>query len=432
MNTPAVSSFIPTAMHRIATRLGIRDGQAYTVVTGLLLALVLAVVGLPGVFRGFDPTGLGPLAAAQPSGTGTPADAADDPAATSEVTTPALPPVNVPVIPSSPSPLADGGGAPDTPAVPDVPPPPTTVPQRPPGELLPFAELALASSPDGIAVAPDGTVYVTGDDAGTEAATLWAFTASGEPAGSWDAPDQPAARTRGLTGVAVGPDGAVLVTDAATSRVLRLDHAADALVPVATVPDAPACGLLNLQSPCEPGLLSNPPALSGIAASTDGAFAVADRGQGIVWEVDGDSVRLLTSFVDRLAGEGPIGLSYLYDGGLVIATTARLATLPPGLPAIFRLRPDEAQPEHVVDLGVGELPGDIVAGDSGRLYVTIPTLGIVADIGLDQLDRIDVDVAATEPTFRTPTGAALRDGALLLSDHVNRVFDLAVLDRPVT
>ena len=423
---------IPDAMHRVATRLGIRDGEAYTVVTGVLVALLLAVVGLPGVFRGFDPTEFAQPAGAQSGETAAPAGPDGGPSTTA--TTSPLPPVNLPVIPSSPTPPSSGVGGGDTPEspAPPLPAPPTTIAPRPPGEIRPFAELGLAAAPDGIAIGPDGTVYVTSDDAGAEPSTLWAFTAEGEPAGSWTVPDQPPARARGLSGVAVSPDDTVMVVDAATSRVLRLDRSSDALVPVATVPDAPACGLLNMQSPCEPGLFSNPPSLEGIAASPDGEFAVADRGQGIVWTVEGDSVQELASFVDRTIGEGPVGLSYLYDGGLIVVSSGRLATLPPGLSAIFRIRPDESEPEHVVDLGAGEVPGDIVAGDSGRLYVTIPTLGLVADIGLDQLDRIDIDVTTTDPTFRTPTGAALRNGALLLTDHVSRIFDLAVLDSPVS
>ena len=434
MNAPTVRTLVPSGMHRVATRLGIRDGEAYTVVTGLVLALLLAVLGLPGVFRGFDATGFGPVAAAQPAGVDATPDAGEGQVAPAPtVTAPSVPPLaGLPA--TSPSPLQGSGGGDADPVAPpaDSAPPPSIAPGRPAGDFLPFTELAAASAPDGIAVGPDGTVYVTTDDVGAEASTLHAFDADGTPIGSWDAPDQPVARTRGLTGVAVGPGDTVFVVDAATSRILLLDRSADALVMAATVPDVPACGLLNLASPCEPGLLSNPPSLEAIAVSTDGAFAVADRGQGIVWSVEGDSVRLLASFVDRLAGEGPVGLSFLYDGGLVVVNSGRLATLPIGLPAVFRIRPDEDAPEHVIDLGIGEIPGDVVAGDSGRVYVTIPTLGLVADIGLDHLDRIDIDVTTTDPTFRTPTGAALRDGALLLSDHLSRVVDLAVLDRPVT
>ena len=99
------SQLIPTQMHRLATRLGVRDGEAYTIVCGLVVALVLAVVGLPGVFRGFDPAGLDQAAAASPSAPST--SVPDSPATTTEsATTPSLPslaPGPLPSLPASPS-----------------------------------------------------------------------------------------------------------------------------------------------------------------------------------------------------------------------------------------------------------------------------------------------------------------------------------------
>ncbi|WP_436793877.1 hypothetical protein [Actinospongicola halichondriae] len=421
---------IETQMHRLATRLGMRDGQAYTVVCGLVVALFLAIVGLPGVFEGYGPAALGQAAASAPSSPSTTAVGDESPPSTDDITTPSLPAFS-PQPGGSSNPPSGTDSTNETPPTTTAPPPPVG-PSRPVGELALLAELPTTAQPDGVAVGPDGTIYVAGDDVGTEPSMLWAFSATGDAIGSWPAPDQPAARTRGLTGVAVDPDGTVWAVDASTSRLLRLDTSSDALVTVATAANIPPCGVLELTKPCEPGLLDSPPSLSGVAAGPDGSIVVADRGQGTVWKLNGKRLEVLTSFVDRLAGEGPVGLSYLYDGGLVMVVSGRLATLPPGLPAIFRLRPDESEPEHVVDLGVGEIPGDIVASDASRLYVTIPSLGIVADIGLDQGDRIDTDVSASEPTFRTPMGAALRNGSLLLTDHVNRVFDLAVLDRPVS
>ncbi len=423
---------IETQMNRLASRLGMRTGQAYTVVCGLVIALFLAVVGLPGVFAGYGPAALGQAAASAPTSPSTTTVGDVAPPSTDDITTPSLPAFSSPPPTGSSTPSSGADTPTDTPTDTATPTAPSLGPARPVGELALVVELPATAQPDGVAVGPDGTIYVAGDDLGAEPSLLWAFTATGEPVGTWPAPDQPVARTRGLSGVAVDPDGTVWAVDASTSRVLRLDPTADALVPVATAANIPPCGLLQLSKPCEPGLLDSAPDLSAIAAGPDGSIVVADRGQGTVWTLDGTRLEVLTSFVDRLAGEGPIGLSYLYDGGLVIVVGGRLATLPLGLPAIFRLRPDERDPEHVVDLGPGEIPGDIVASDASRLYVTIPSLAIVADIGLDQGDRIDIDVSATEPTFRTPMGAALRDGSLLLTDHVNRLFDLAVLDRPVS
>ena len=121
---------------------------------------------------------------------------------------------------------------------------------------------------------------------------------------------------------------------------------------------------------------------------------------------------------------------------LIVAVGARSSSFPPGLPAVFRIRigPDGTAeaPELVADLEVGETPGDVVVGASGRAYVTVPSAGLVIDLGVDQGDRIDIDVAAADPGVPNPTGVAIRDRSLLLSDPSDQLFDLAVNDRPVT
>jgi len=78
------------------------------------------------------------------------------------------------------------------------------------------------------------------------------------------------------------------------------------------------------------------------------------------------------------------------------------------------------------------VPADVVAGGSGRAYVSLPASGTIADIGIDQGDRIDIRGDATEPAFAAPHGLALRARSLLVSDASDQLFDLAVEDRPVT
>ena len=312
------SQLIPTQMHRLATRLGVRDGEAYTIVCGLVVALVLAVVGLPGVFRGFDPAGLDQAAAASPSAPST--SVPDSPATTTEsATTPSLPslaPGPLPSLPASPSAPA--------PAPTTIAPPATGGDDRPLGEQSLLAEVPDPGAPDDIAVGPDGTVYVVSDDdlVGGGPSALWAFSSTGDLLQTWTAPDQPSTRTRGLTGVAVDPDGTVWVTDAATARLLRLDRAEGALVPVAEVDDIAACGLLNLDSPCEPGLLSSAPLLTDVASAPDGTIVVADRGQGTIWRLDGSDLEVLTTITDRLPGDGPIAVSFASNSELLVAVGA--------------------------------------------------------------------------------------------------------------
>ena len=424
------SQLIPTQMHRLATRLGVRDGEAYTIVCGLVVALVLAVVGLPGVFRGFDPAGLDQAAAASPSAPST--SAPDSPATTTEsATTPSLPslaPGPLPSLPASPSAPA--------PAPTTIAPPATGGDDRPLGEQSLLAEVPDPGAPDDIAVGPDGTVYVVSDDdlVGGGPSALWAFSSTGDLLQTWTAPDQPSTRTRGLTGVAVDPDGTVWVTDAATARLLRLDRAEGALVPVAEVDDIAACGLLNLDSPCEPGLLSSAPLLTDVASAPDGTIVVADRGQGTIWRLDGSDLEVLTTITDRLPGDGPIAVSFASNSELLVAVGARLTSLPPGLPAVLQIRLNNGTaeaPNVVIDLEVTETPGGIVTGDSGRVYVALPSSGVVADVGIDQGDRIDI-AGEGDPAFTGPLGLALRDRSLLVADTSDRIFDLSINDRPAS
>lgn len=422
---------IETGMHRLATRLGVRDGEAYTIVCGLVVALVLAVVGLPGVFRDVAPAAIDQAAAATPP---------TSPTSTVEVTTPTADDVTPSLPALAPSLLPSGPAESNTPT---PTPPPTTTPTpapsgsggRPVGDLVLLAEVPEAGAPDAVAVAPDGTIYVADDDAGRAASRLWAFTAAGAPVDSWAAPGQPADRTRGLTGVAVDDDGQVWVIDAATARVLRLDTEGDRLVPVAGPDDLPACGILNLSSPCESGLLDSAPLLTAIAIAPDGTVVVADRAQGTVWRLEGSSLQVLTTFDDRIAGDGPIGLSFVSDDELIVAIGGRLSSFPPGLPAVLQVRLVDGAadaPVVVADLAVTETPGDLVTGNSGRVYVSVPASGLIADIGIDQGDRIDIVGDGAEASFVAPLGLALRERSLLVTDAPDRIFDLTVDDRPVT
>lgn len=426
---------IAEQMHRLASRLGIRDGEAYTICSGLVVALVLAAVGLPGVIRGFDAPATAQVAA--PAGSRsteieTSGEQVSEPAASA----PSLPAIAAPTesrTPAGPSTADPSGSSPGAPGSPAAVPPAGS---RTPGDWARFAEIARPAAPGALAVAPDGIVYVATDQAGPGPSVLVAFSATGVPIGSWAAPGQPVDRSRGLTGVAVDHGGTVWVTDAATGRVLRLDQASDALAPAAEARDLPACGLLSLRSPCESGLVDSAPLLSGVAVAADGTVVVADRAQGVLWVVDGTELTPLATIEDRLPGDGPLAVSFAGDDELLLAVGARGSSFPPGLPALLRLRLQDGEasgaPTVITDLAAGETPSDLVAGASGRVYVAIPSTGTIADIGVDQGDRIDIDGDGAEPALEAPTGLALRTRSLLVSDTSGRVFDLAVDDRPVT
>lgn len=431
----------------VAARLGIREGQAASVLVGMVVALVLGATGLPGVLAGRERAGAADLAGAPRPSASTPDPAAID-----------LPPVVAPVPGTSvPRPeLATTGSSPSSSspvaAAPSPGPaaqPPSITPGPAPLGTQVLARVPAPGTPGAVAIAADGTVFVVTDDGvlggGRGPSALFAFAPDGAERDRWDVEGQPETRSRGLSGVAVAADGTVWVADGAIPRLLRLDPGARRLAEVAVVPDLRSCIGVLVPPPCEPGLVSRPPALGGLAVGEDGTVYVADRGQGVLWSGSPDGeLSVLHAFDDRLPGEGPVDVTVRHDGSLGVALSARATSVPPGSPSVVVLpRSDDGTGEPVVvaDLSVGEVPGAIAAGDSGRLYLTIPSAGVVIDLGVEQGDRIVLDGDDVDPAFQAPTGVAVGDGALVVSDpgssalaadEPHRVlYRVAVGDRPV-
>lgn len=436
------------AMDRIARRLGISPSQAYTVTTGAVLALVLGAFGLPGVLRGVDhlrsSSAVGESVIASP--TTSPSSPAPD-----EEERNAGPD-------ASPSSAGDNGAstARETSRDTMAPSPTTSTPvadpviSRPdPGATALFSTLDPSHvGIDDVAVGDDGSVYVVTDDGvlrgTTGSSALVRLDRSGVVVSSWSIDGQPPTRERGLTGVATSGDGAVWMVDASTSRLLRLDDPSDdasAPASVATVPDVPACGLFARPTRCESGLVDRPPVLEDVTVAPDGTVYVADRGQGLVWRADTRGLTIATRVTDRIPGEGPRSIAFMADGSLVALVSGRLGSLPPGASALVRFRPGSADAAEVVaDFAIDEAPSDVVAGTSGRVYVTVPSSGLVADIGTDRGDRIDLRGRGADPTMESPTGIALAVDRLYVTDpgplisgdaRAGLVYTVAVLDRPV-
>lgn len=427
---------------RMAARLGISLGQAYTVATGLAVAIVLAVIGLPPVLDGVDRA---PLAAAQepapaggqPDGGVIDRDLEDD-------------------LAIGLAPVLQAGSSEDLPSESDddevvsPPPPPATVPPTPPstavlGTTSRFAAVPDPGAPAGVAVGSDGTVYVTTDNAltrgGAGASALLAFDATGDLVHTWPAEGQTSPRSHGLTDVVVDDAGTVWVLDGGAARVLRLDRAHSALVEVAEVPDVPACVLGLVSAPCEPGMSDAAPELRGLTGRPGGGVLVADRTQGIVWSLaPSGRPTVLAAIDDRLAGEGPVDVAVLGDGSLAVVLSARLGSAPPGLPAVVRIPLSggtSGTPVVVADLALDDAPTSVVATATDRLYVALSGAGEVADLGLEQGDLIRHG-EGQDPAFDVPTGLALRVGSLLVTNQGPAgagpdrwaVLAFAVADRP--
>lgn len=413
----------------VGNSIGLTSGQTYTVVTGVVVAVVLAAVGLPPVLQGVP----GRVLANVP----TPMPAVVDVAATPPDTTGTVPPARELAIAPPPTPaVAMPTTTPDTPSPEPAPAPPTTMPPPPePHTVGVFARIDESGTPGGIAVAPDGTVYVVSDDAGPGPSRIVTLNADGEVSDIWEVSGQPEGRRRGLTGVAVDGD-TVVVADASRSTLLFVDRSSGEVEVGPRIPDVPACVLGLVPGACESGVLSSDPELTGVAVADDGVYYVSDRGQGLIWRVVGTSVRPFASFDDRLPGEGPAGVSVDRYGDLIVPMTGRLLTLPPGLSGVYVVRVTRGHasaPRLELELGDRQVPGDLVVGESGRAYLTLPDQDRVLDAGLDSGDRLTV--APGDPPFSGPSAITLADDALLVAGRGPSadswvIHTVTVLDRP--
>lgn len=433
--------FVEPVMAAVARRCGLTVAQAYTVASGLVLSVLLAVTGLPPVLSAAGRVVPVVAPATRPDRPAT--DAADEEiAAPNEALGAAspglLPFSSPPPLSSGPGSFADGGADDDDPSG-EAPPVEPAEPLE--GGL--FASVPAPGAPAAVAVGPDGTVYVVTDAAGGTGddgpSAIVAFDPRGKAVGSWAVPDQPAERELGLTAVAVDPDGRVWALDASRSLVLRLDPGEGTMATVARIPDLGPCVVVATES-CEPGLVDSAPELRGLLVDPDGSVWVADRGQALIWSVDaGGEADAYAAISDRLPGEGPVGIARDREGALVVTVSARASSVPVGNPAVMRIPVTDAgapgTPEVVLDLQAGDDPAGVVVGASDLLYVALSGVDAVVVVGQPTgPERLE----APGPGFASPSGLALRAGSLLVANRApvsppSRwvVLTLPIDDRPI-
>lgn len=422
--------WLEPAITGLGDRLGLSAGQTYTVLSGLVVAVGLLGLGLPPVVGRHVVVPV------------------EQAAATPDADAPTRPDAPVPVV-QSPVPSSFGFVTAPSPIDRDTqvpqPNPPVTAVVQLVGVSTRFATVPDPGAPAGIAVGPDGTVYVATGNAlakgGGGPGVVVALNEGGETVRTWSIEGMPAARSIGLTDLAVDADGAVWLLDASTARVLRIAPDGAGAEVVATLPDVPACTFGLRPPPCEPGLSDGAPEPRGLAIRPAGGVFVADRVQATIWSVDEQGqVAKVVEVADRLAGEGPVDVAVLGDGSLVATVSARLGSVPPGLPAVVRFRNTAAgfeAAEVVVDLEIGDAPSALVPTATGRVFVALSGVNEVIDLGLEQRDGVRYG-AGLDPDFDVPVGLALRERNLLVTNQgpVNAdasrwlVIALGVADRP--
>jgi RHS repeat-associated protein len=195
------------------------------------------------------------------------------------------------------------------------------------------ATAARLSDPTGVAIAPDGALYIADTDqdrvrmVGTDG-TITTVAGDGTPGFSGDGGLASAARLRGPVALTLDSQGGLLVADAGNSRVRRIGTdgrihtVAGGGNPVTATGDG---------GPATDALLSDP---TGLAFTGDGDLLIADAGSGLLRAVDeagqirsigggGTQTRVGRAAVGSVTLDNPTGIAVRPDHSLVLTEPAK-------------------------------------------------------------------------------------------------------------
>jgi RHS repeat-associated protein len=316
------------------------------------------------------------------------------------------------------------------------------------------------SNPEGVAVGPDGSIYIA--DTGNQricrldpSGTLTTIAGQGLPIyGSYSGDGGPALQARFLSphGIAVGPDESIYFTVPYHNRVLRVgrDGMITTVAGDGTYSTTPQDGKsLGDGGPATAAKLSAP---SDIAVASDGVLYIADRGHERIRRVGTDGV------IQSIAGNGSGAAVYTNDDGqpalmVSLSTPTGVAVQSDGAflvasssdPRVRRIGMNGVIGTFAAHLfGGGSSSGDGGPASLATLYgASAVTLGLDGSVflleqGSGRVRRVRPDgiistVAgggfpgvggdndpATGAAFKKPQGIALApDGSLIVGDTAN-------------
>lgn len=416
MAEPGVDEFmspLTRRIRRVAERLRMSEGQLYTLVIGLAVAVIPAAFTLPTL--GDFPE----VAQAAPPGVVTPFP---------EVSSP-IPPVTTTTRPSPASASMPAPTGSTTPGIGPAPSPtPTTPTTRAPlpstipvGEARRFAVLAQPEVPTAVAADRDGSILVAIGGSGV-APTVVRYSASGEL--EWRARlDAGGGRITGLTVDSTGMIYAAVDISGAVIR-MRPDGAGQRVVGV--IPDVPTCGLIT-GGLCEPGVVDQSPRLTGIAIHPDQRILVADGGQATVWAMDrAGAVTSLVSDNRWIAADGasgPAGVAVDGAGNLVITVTSSLITLGDGGVYLADLAANDVM--QVATIPAADAVAGVALARTGEILVALSGANVVA-----VLDATGTEVArfpTSGSSLHRPAEMAYQGTEIVVTSQPGDGLDAAVV-----
>jgi glucose/arabinose dehydrogenase len=255
------------------------------------------------------------------------------------------------------------------------------------------------SDPFGVAVGPDGAIFVT-DGTGGRVFRIGADGALTQVAEGLDMP----------SAIAVLPDGGLVVANTGMHTIVRVDPASGAVTILAGAPG-------------ERGFADGPAAAArfdapiGVASAPDGTIVVADTYNHRIRRITTDGN------VTTVAGgngefDTPCGVAVAADGALIVADTAnsRVVRIDRDGSNSVLAGPDGFSEPTGVAIGAD---GTILVADAGDASIwSLDSGGPKRLAGDGYLGRVDGEIANAR--FNRPTGVALApEGSVVVADSVN-------------
>lgn len=296
-----------------------------------------------------------------------------------------------------------------------------------------FAPVDPPGSPEGIAISPDGTVYVGTGRAVSNSdpfpSLLFAYDSTGELVNQWTIQGQNQTSSA-LAGLALDGDGAVYALDADPPRVLRVHPPTGVQTTYATFHDVLPCSAGGTPGDCSAGTLDQASTPNYPVFAADGTLYVTDSAQGLIWRIPAGGGEAEVWFTDpALEGIfGPNGIQFRADGTTLLFAltgyqgpdtgfaTGRLYELPvlpngdPGAMSLFWT----SQPVDGPD-------GFSIAA-SGNVYVALAGTNQLAVIGptgseLARVPATPADNAMLEVPMDSPASTGFLGNRLLMTNH---------------
>ncbi len=260
------------------------------------------------------------------------------------------------------------------------------------------ATQAMLAGPRGIALAPDGSLYIT--DPGnykvrkvSPDGVITTFAGNGQSGDSGDGGPATQARLMSPSALAVGPDGSLYIVDAGASRVRRV--APDGII--TTVAGNGQYDFTGDGGPATSATLAYP---YGVAVAPDGSLIIADSDNVRIRRVTPDGK------IDTIAGNGEYGFSG--DGG-----PAKQAAI--GWVLSVSIAPD----------------GTIYFSDDFSRIRKISKDGIITTVAGTGVSGFNGDgKSPLETQLNIPTGLALTSTDISFADHSNHRVRRFELNKP--